>query len=85
MQLTNVARDVGEDARSGRLYIPRVWMCEAGLDPDAWLARPVFDAAIAGIVERLLRHADDLYERADAGIAALPARWAQRLKLEAAA
>jgi phytoene synthase len=75
MQLTNVARDVGEDARSGRLYLPRVWMREAGLDPDAWLARPAFNAAIAEIVERLLQHADDLYERADAGIAALPVRF----------
>jgi phytoene synthase len=44
MQLTNIARDVGEDARNGRLYLPRAWMREAGLDPDAWLADPVFDA-----------------------------------------
>jgi 15-cis-phytoene synthase len=25
MQLTNIARDVGEDAREGRLYLPRGW------------------------------------------------------------
>ena len=25
MQLTNIARDVGEDARNGRLYLPRAW------------------------------------------------------------
>ena len=73
MQLTNIARDVGEDARSGRLYLPRAWMREAGLDPEAWLARPVFDTEIAAIVARLLRHADELYARADRGIAALPA------------
>jgi phytoene synthase len=42
MQLTNIARDVGEDARNGRLYLPHVWMREAGIDPDAWLAAPVF-------------------------------------------
>ena len=40
MQLSNIARDVGEDARNGRLYLPRDWMREAGLDPDAWLAQP---------------------------------------------
>ena len=38
MQLSNIARDVGEDARMGRLYLPLAWMREAGLDPDAWLA-----------------------------------------------
>ena len=43
MQLTNIARDVGEDARRGRLYLPRRWMREAGLDPDAWLRTPVFN------------------------------------------
>ena len=35
MQFTNIARDVGEDARAGRLYLPRSWMREAGLDPDS--------------------------------------------------
>jgi len=30
MQLTNIARDVGEDARAGRLYLPLLWLREAG-------------------------------------------------------
>jgi phytoene synthase len=72
MQLTNIARDVGEDARNGRLYLPRQWMREAGIDPQAWLAEPRFDAALAGIVQRLLDAADDLYRRAEHGIAGLP-------------
>ena len=42
MQLTNIARDVGEDARAGRLYLPQSWLRDAGIDPDAWLAKPVF-------------------------------------------
>ena len=42
MQLTNIARDIGEDARNGRLYIPRAWFREIGMDADAWLAAPVF-------------------------------------------
>ncbi len=37
MQLTNIARDVGEDAHEGRLYIPTDWMTDAGLDPEAFL------------------------------------------------
>ena len=72
MQLSNIARDVGEDAREGRLYLPRGWMLEAGLDPEAWLARPVFNDAVAEVVKRLLREADVLYARAGAGIARLP-------------
>lgn len=72
MQLTNIARDVGEDARVGRLYLPLAWLREAGLDPDAWLARPVFNAAIAAIVQRLLDTADALYARAAFGIENLP-------------
>jgi phytoene synthase len=72
MQLTNIARDVGEDARNGRLYLPRQWMREAGLDPDAWLTEPVFDARLAGVIERLLRTADQLYRRAEHGVARLP-------------
>ena len=73
MQLTNIARDVGEDARAGRLYLPRTWMRETGLDPDAWLKNPVFNAQIAGVVARLLDTADALYVRSGAGIARLPA------------
>jgi len=72
MQLTNIARDVGEDARNGRLYLPRTWLREAGIDADAWLASPRFDAAIAGVVDRLLQSADTLYRRAEHGVAELP-------------
>lgn len=72
MQLTNIARDVGEDARNGRLYLPRAWLRDAGIDPEAWLRAPVFDAAIAGVLERLLHAADELYIRAEHGIAELP-------------
>lgn len=72
MQLTNIARDVGEDARNGRLYLPRDWLAEAGVDTAAWLAAPRADARIAAVVERLLAAADGLYARAEHGIAALP-------------
>ncbi len=72
MQLTNIARDVGEDARAGRLYLPLAWLQEAGIDPDAWLADPVFNPAIGGIVRRLLVAADALYARAANGVLQLP-------------
>ena len=72
MQLSNIARDVGEDARMGRLYLPRQWLREAGIDPAAWRAAPAFDHALAGVVQRLLAAADGLYARAAAGVASLP-------------
>ena len=72
MQLTNIARDVGEDARAGRLYLPQSWLRDAGIEPDAWLAQPVFTREIAEIVQRLLDAADRLYGRATHGIRNLP-------------
>ena len=73
MQLTNIARDVGEDAARGRLYLPRAWLREAGVDPEAWLAAPTPSPALRGIVARLLDAAEALYRRADRGVALLPA------------
>lgn len=73
MQLTNIARDVGEDARNGRLYLPLAWMHEAGIDADEWLANPRFTGELATVIERLLAEADVLYARSDAGLAGLPA------------
>lgn len=72
MQLTNIARDVGEDARKGRLYLPLDWLREAGIDADAFMAKPAYDAKLASVVERLVRRADVLYAKADEGIAMLP-------------
>ena len=40
MQLTNIARDVGEDARARRIYLPLDWLDEAGLAPRGDLRRP---------------------------------------------
>jgi phytoene synthase len=72
MQLTNIARDVGEDARAGRLYLPLDWLHQAGIDADAFLRAPAYCPRIASVVERLLRAADALYARAEAGISRLP-------------
>jgi len=72
MQLTNIARDVGEDARHGRLYLPRDWLGASEPALEAWLAEPRPTAAIRDATRRLLDHADILYRQADAGIGALP-------------
>ncbi|MEQ8967899.1 MAG: phytoene/squalene synthase family protein [Azospirillaceae bacterium] len=72
MQLTNIARDVGTDARAGRIYLPVAWLVDAGIDPDSFLATPRPSPALAGVVRRLLETAETLYGRADPGIAGLP-------------
>ena len=74
MQLTNVARDVGEDAAAGRIYLPLAWLREAGIDPDAFLAAPRPDPRVAAMIRRLLDEATALYRRGEAGISALPSR-----------
>jgi phytoene synthase len=73
MQLTNIARDVGEDARRGRVYLPTRWLEQAGIDRAQLLRTPAFSPALAAVVERLLVAADDSYARADAGVELLPA------------
>ena len=72
MQLTNIARDVGADAQLGRIYLPRQWLREAGIEAEGWLAAPHFDAALGTVIERLLQEADRLYAQGQTGIAALP-------------
>ncbi len=72
MQLTNIARDVGEDARAGRLYLPLEWLQEAGVTPAAFLANPASSPGLRQLTRRLLEEADTLYRRSEAGISALP-------------
>ena len=61
MQLTNIARDVGEDARAGRIYLPLQWLREAGVDVGRLSSR---SSALAGARQRrraAAREADRLY------------------------
>ncbi len=72
MQLTNIARDVGEDAAMGRVYLPAEWLREEGLETAEFLGQPRYSDALARVVERLLEVAASLYQRADSGISKLP-------------
>ena len=73
MQLTNICRDVGEDARAGRVYLPLAWLRDAGIDPDRLIERPAFSLGLGEVVRAVLAHADRLYRRAAPAITALPA------------
>lgn len=69
MQLTNIARDVGEDHRNGRVYLPLDWLKEAGIAAEDISTSP----AVRPLVQRLLTEADVLYTRSLSGIVMLPA------------
>jgi phytoene synthase len=59
LQLTNILRDLDEDAGVGRLYLPREALREAGIhtiDPDAVLAHPALGTACAVVVVRVREH-----------------------------
>lgn len=72
MQLTNIARDIGEDAMERRLYLPLEWLDEAGMDADTFFANPRPTKAVRQMTRRLVMQANRLYYRSEAGIAALP-------------
>lgn len=72
MQLTNIARDVGEDAANGRMYLPLAWLENEGADVERWLGSPRYDSAVRSCVDQLLDSAETLYARSQQGIAALP-------------
>lgn len=74
MQLTNIARDVGEDARMGRIYLPLDWLTEMGMTQDELLHSDTATPEIKEMVARLLSQARRLYLRSESGIASLPVR-----------
>ncbi len=59
LQLTNILRDLDEDAGMGRLYLPRELLRKAGIsttDPDAAIGDPRVDGACRALAERALGH-----------------------------
>ncbi|MFG6665936.1 15-cis-phytoene synthase CrtB [Halomonas sp. HNIBRBA4712] len=76
-QLTNIARDIVEDAEAGRCYVPSEWLREEGLTFDDILD-PGQREALARVAARLTRAAEPYYASARIGISRLPLRsaWA---------
>ena len=78
-QLTNIVRDVIEDAQNGRVYLPADWLAEEGLRSEPTeVADPANRAALAQVAERLLATADRYYASARDGLPDLRLRsaWA---------
>lgn len=72
-QLTNISRDVVEDAGIGRLYLPADFLAAAGV-PEDRVAAPENREKVAAVVARLLDVAEPYYDQALIGIRALPLR-----------
>jgi 15-cis-phytoene synthase len=70
MQLTNIARDVMQDAQSGRRYLPATWVDASPAELVAPTAQT--QTATANAVLRLLDLADRYYANASFGFAYLP-------------
>ena len=71
LQLTNIIRDVGEDARRGRLYLPLDAVAAAGLTPEEVMDPTgvvVGDERYAALIEGEIRRAEEHFERARAGV-----------------
>lgn len=82
MQLTNIARDVAEDAARDRMYLPRCWLRECS--PVDMVTTPSMDAlAIRSAILRTVRLADSYYNSGRAGLSYLPSR--SRLAIAVAA
>lgn len=75
-QLANIARDIVPDAAQGRIYLPRDWLVEVGLDPDdpATIAEPKARAQVAVLAKRLVNLSRDYRRSARTGAARLPFR-----------
>jgi phytoene synthase len=70
LHLTNILRDLGEDAGRGRLYLAREWLDAAGVphDPAAALASPALAAACrraAGMAHEYFAQARAAMKRCD--------------------
>ena len=74
MQLTNICRDVAEDAAAGRVYLPAERLGGVGLDPESLVNGGADRQAVASVVRELLALAGCYYRSADDGMRDIPLR-----------
>ena len=74
-QLTNISRDVLDDARGGRVYLPAESLAAQGLEQTPLdIGMPEHRAAVARVVAALLDDAERYYASATGGVRHLPLR-----------
>ncbi|KAK7276735.1 hypothetical protein RIF29_17880 [Crotalaria pallida] len=69
-QLTNILRDVGEDARRGRVYLPQDELAQAGLSDDDIFRMKVTDKW-RNFMKGQIKRARKFFDEAEEGVAAL--------------
>lgn len=74
MQLSNIARDVTEDAQRGRVYLPASWLAEEGVSPAAIVEGTADPAAVMRVVARTVALAERYYASGRLGYRYLPYR-----------
>jgi phytoene synthase len=74
MQLTNICRDVLEDATRDRVYLPESRLAEVGATQATLLAGTIEGYQIEQVIIRLLQEADAYYQSAELGMKYLDAR-----------
>ncbi|MGI9189628.1 MAG: phytoene/squalene synthase family protein [Longimicrobiaceae bacterium] len=74
MQLTNITRDVAEDARLGRVYLPADRLRRDGIDPDEVIGGTADPVRLFDTVCAVLDLADRFYASAEAGMRFIPLR-----------
>ncbi len=72
LQLTNILRDVGEDARSGRIYLPAEDMARFGYTEEMLMTGEI-NSNFINLMNFEIARAHELYKAAWAGIGMLPA------------
>jgi phytoene synthase len=82
MQMTNIARDVLEDAQNGRRYLPGSWV--RGFIPQEMIASVESRQDVAVAVGQLLELADEYYASALTGFPLIPARARRGIAIAAA-
>ena len=75
MQLTNICRDVAEDAGRGRVYLPASRLRAAGVEPELLLRGAAPPERAAAVVAEVLALADRYYRSADGGMRDIPWRF----------
>jgi phytoene synthase len=74
MQITNICRDVLEDAAMGRVYLPASRLKQAGTSPQALLDGTADPEAVASVVRDLLCLAERYYSSGEHGLHYIPAK-----------
>ncbi len=82
LQLTNILRDVAEDAARGRLYLPREYLAEAGVPPAA--AAALAAPALPAVCRRVALLAERYFAQAHAAMALANPRAMRPARLMAA-